>query len=165
METQFQKAIVPEEAHQLIAFDREVFPRSDLLSAEQWKQYETYWMIVDGTKVGCCAFQTDVDFQDDLRRDGVNPRLKGSLYISTAAILPAYRGSGLGRLFMCWQIAYARYHGYRRIVTNTRERNLPIVALTRELGFQVIRTTPGYYSSPTDATIVMEFLLEGRRRS
>jgi ribosomal protein S18 acetylase RimI-like enzyme len=159
METKFQIAVLHEDMRRLRAFDRKVFPRSDLFAVEDWKQYESYWMIVEGTTVGCCAFQPHVDFQDDLRKDGVNPGMKGSLYISSTGILPKYQGAGLGRLFKSWQVAYARYHGFHRIVTNTRKRNARMIGLNREFGFRILRTTPGYYSGPTDSTVVMELLL------
>ncbi|MGD0579919.1 MAG: GNAT family N-acetyltransferase [Bryobacteraceae bacterium] len=170
MEIEFKRAVLSEDIRRLLAFDRKVFPRSDLFSAEEWKQYEPYWMIIDGTTAGCCAFQAHVDFQEDIREDGVNPQMKGSLYISTTGILPTYRGAGLGRLFKSWQIAYARYHGFHRIVTNARKRNARIIALNREFGFRILRTTPGYYSGPTDSTVVMELRLgakpgPGQRRN
>ena len=43
-------------------------------------------MIIDSRKIGCCAFKRHVDFQDDLREDGGNPKLRGSLYIATTGI-------------------------------------------------------------------------------
>ena len=30
------------------------------LRPEDWNNYESYWMFVDGIKVGCTAFQHDV---------------------------------------------------------------------------------------------------------
>jgi hypothetical protein len=66
-------------------------------------------MLVDGIKVGCCAFEANVDVGDDPYED--NPPLEGSLYISTTGILPASRGKGLAKLMKAWQIAYC---GYRK---------------------------------------------------
>jgi ribosomal protein S18 acetylase RimI-like enzyme len=100
-----------------------------------------------------------VDFQEDINQGGINPRLKGSLYISTTGILPRFRGIGLGGLLKCWEISYARYHGFNRIVTNTRQRNVAMIKLNRKFGFRMIRTTPAYYSDPPDATVVMELRL------
>jgi GNAT superfamily N-acetyltransferase len=159
METEFKRAVLPEDMRRLLSFDRRVFPESDLFSVEAWKGYEPYWMIVNGAIVGCCAFEAHVDFQEDIREDGVNPRMKGSLYISTTGISPKYQGAGLGRLFKSWQIAHARYHGFYRVVTNMRKRNARIIALNKWFGFQILRTTPGYYNGPTDSTVVMELLV------
>ena len=78
MEVEFKKAVLPEDMRKLRAFDRKVFPRSDLFSVEEWKEYDPYWMVIDGTTLGCCAFQANVDFQEDIREDLVNPQMKGS---------------------------------------------------------------------------------------
>jgi ribosomal protein S18 acetylase RimI-like enzyme len=159
MNTEFRKAIVPDEIRSLMAFDRRVFPPRDRFDAAYWKICEPYWMIVDGIKLGCCAFERHVDFQDDLNSDGMNPHMRGSLYISTTGILPKFQGKGFGRLLKSWEVSFARYHGFKRIVTNTRERNEKMIVLNREFGFRVIRTTPQYYSNPPDSTVVMELLL------
>ncbi|HXP87485.1 MAG TPA: LamG domain-containing protein [Bryobacteraceae bacterium] len=58
-----------------------------------------------------------------------------------------------------------RYHGFHRIVTNTRSRNARMIALNQEFGFRIVRTTPGYYSDPKDATVVMELQLGETRRA
>ena len=68
-------------------------------------------MLVDGVKVGCCAFETNVDFQEDVRDDGVNPPLRNCLFIASTGILPRFQGQGFGRLLKSWEVAYARYHG------------------------------------------------------
>ncbi len=159
MRTEFRRVTLPEEIRRLLMFDRKVFSKSDLFSIKEWKTYETYWMIIEGTRVGCCAIQRDVDFSEDIRDDRVNSAMKGSLYISTTGILPKFQHRGLGQLFKSWQIAYARSHGFRRIVTNTRERNIRMIALNKRFNFRTLRTTPGYYSAPNDATVVMELRL------
>jgi len=156
MKTEFRKAVIPDDVRSLRAFDRQVFRRDDWFGTEDWRTYESWWMVVEGVRVGCCAFEPNVDFQEDVRADGTNPAMKGSLYISTTGILPRVQQSGLGRLFKSWQIAYARFHGFRRIVTNCRRRNTAIVDLNKSFGFRIIRTTPRYYSGPIDATVVLE---------
>ena len=159
MRTEFRKADAQREMRSLMAFDRKVFRASDRFSADYWRTCESYWLLAGNTKIGCCAFQRHIDFQEDIREDGLNPRLKGSLYISTTGILPRYQRMGFGQLMKCWQIAYARFHGFSRIVTNTRKGNTGMIALNRKFGFETLRTTPGYYSSPTDSTVVMELVL------
>lgn len=156
METEFRRAVIPDDVRGLRAFDRQVFRKADLFNTEEWKTYESWWMVVEGMRAGCCAFEPNVDFQEDIRADGTNPVMKGSLYISTTGILPRFQRSGLGRLFKSWQIAYARFHGFHRIVTNCRKLNTAIVDLNKSFGFRIIRTTPRYYSGPTDSTVVME---------
>ncbi len=159
MKTEFKKAIVPREIKSLMAFDRRAFPKSDLFDVEEWKRDESWWMIVDGIKVGCCAFEKNVDFRDDISDEAPYPPLRGSLYISTTGILPKFQEKGFGKLLKSWQISYARYHGFTRIVTNHRKKNAPIIKLNLKFGFQIIRTTRRYYEDPTDSTVVMELLL------
>lgn len=156
MKAEFKRAVIPDDIRRLLAFDRKAFRKSDWFTTEQWREYESWWMIVDGHTVGCCAFQANVDFQDDILRDDADVPMKGSLYIATTGILPKYQHAGYGKLLKCWQITYAKHQGYRRIVTNTRKRNVRMIALNKKFGFQVIRTTAGYYTRPPDATIVME---------
>ena len=139
----------------LLSFDREVFGAADRFDATYWKELVSYWLLVDGERAGCCAFEANVDFTGDIRDDGTNARLDGSLLLATAGILPTFRGLGLGQMLVYWQICYARRHRFWRVVANVRSKNATIIGLTRKLGFKVIRTTPGYYSDPTDATVVM----------
>ena len=133
-----------------MAFDRKVFPPSDRFPASYWKQLESYWLLVDGVNSGCCAFEPHTGFEDPLR---------GSLYIATTGILPKFQRQGLGALLKSWEVAYARRHGFQRIVTNTRKKNRAMIALNRRFGFEIIRTVPRYYADPVDATVVMELLL------
>lgn len=159
MRTEFRKVDAGREMRGLLAFDRQVFRASDRFPAQYWKTCESHWMLVGGRKVGCCAFEPHVDFQDDIRDDGLNPPLQGSLYICTTGVLPKYHGMGFGQLMKAWEIAYARFHGFSRIVTNTRKQNLAMIALNRKFGFGAVRTTPRYYQAPPDATVVMELVL------
>ncbi len=160
MKTKFKKAVIPGDIRRLKAFDRRLFPKADLFTTKQWKTDESWWMIIDGKRVGCCAFHPNADFQEDIRKDHLNPPMKGSLYITTTGILPKFQETGLGQLLKSWQIAYAKRHGFRRIVTNNRRGNAAIIRLNKKFGFRVIRTTPGYYSGPPDATVVMELRLK-----
>jgi len=158
MQTEFRKAMLPDDLRSLVAFDRRLFP-SDYFSGAQWKHFNAYWMLIDGKRVGCCAFWEHVDFQEDVRADRMNPRQEGTLYIVSTGIATRFQGMGFGQLLKAWQVAYARYHGFRRIVTNTRKGNTPMIRLNQKFQFQIIRTTPRYYSGPTDATVVMELIL------
>lgn len=145
-----------------MAFDRKVFP-TDHFHSEDWHAYECWWMIIGNRKVGCCAFERNVDFGGYEE----NPSLRGSLYVSTTGILPPFQGKGLGQLMKAWQIAWARNNGFQRIVTNTRKSNRPMTALNKKFGFRIVRTLPRYYENPSDSTVVMELLIESEssRRS
>jgi RimJ/RimL family protein N-acetyltransferase len=49
--------------------------------------------------------------------------------------LAAYRGRGLARAVKLASIAWAREHGVRALVTQNDERNAPMLALNRRLGY------------------------------
>ena len=142
---------MPQELGSLVRFDRQIFSDSDRFHASDWKAYESYWLFVDGKKVGCCAFQ---------RHSGVHGRPDGSLYIATTGILPRFQNQGFGALLKAWELAYARYHGFNRVITTCRKRNTRMIALNRQFGFRIVRTIPRYYMEPTDSAVLMELLLE-----
>lgn len=160
MHAEFRPAILPKELRSLVLFDHKAFAAypSDWFDSEHWLTYESWWLILNSRKVGCCALEHNVDFQGDAP-DGIqNPKRKGSLYIASTAILPAFRGRGLGNLFKAWQIEYAHFHGFTRIVTNTRKSNKPMLRLNRKFGFKTIRTIQRYYIDPPESTVVMELI-------
>jgi len=165
MKTEFRKALIPAEIRSLVALDHKVFSRADWFDPEDWRRYESWWMIVDNRKIGCCAFKRHVDLQDDLREDDENPRLRGSLYIVSTGILPSFRCRGFGTLLKSWQIAYARNHKFERIVTNTRKSNKSMIALNKKFGFKILRTTPAYYREPSEPTVVLELVLHPTKAS
>lgn len=147
------------EIRSLVAFDHKVFRKADWFSTAEWRAYESWWMIVGNRRAGCCAFQHNVDFREDASEDDGNPPLRGSLYISTTGILPRFQHMGFGAMLKSWQISYARYHRFTRIVTNARESNAAMIALNERFRFKVLRTTPNYYEDPREATVVMELRL------
>jgi ribosomal protein S18 acetylase RimI-like enzyme len=162
MHTELRRAILPRELHSLVLFDHKAFHKypADWFDRDYWEACDPWWMIVNNRKVGCCAFEPNVDFQQDIRADGMNTRLRGSLYIVTTGILPVFQGQGFGRLLKSWQLSYARTYGFNRIVTNTRVSNRPMIGLNKRFGFKILRTTPGYYDQPREGTVVMELPLK-----
>lgn len=83
MTVEFQIAELPRDLRRLLTFDRKVFP-SDYFPAEYWRECESWWLLVEGTRAGCCAFEK---------------QSAGTLYIATTGILPRFQNQGLGRLF------------------------------------------------------------------
>lgn len=158
MNTEFRRAILPKEVRSLVTFDHKAFHKykADWFERDNWESCEPWWMLFNGIKVGCCAFERNVDFSDNLEKE--NPRRPGSLYISTTGILPRFRGRGFGEMLKCWEISYARFHGFTRIVTNHRKSNKPMIQLNKKFKFKVLRTVP-YYDEPTEPAVVMELLL------
>src|ERR1700722_18616835 len=148
MKIEFREAVVPNEIEALCKFDQiafESFP-ADLFDADEWAQYESYWMIVDGRIVGCSAFLHDVDYDE-------RPRQK-CLWIVSTGILPEFRGQGLGSKQKEWRLEYARQRGFEVIVTNMRQTNTRIIRLNQTFGFTTRELVPGYYSDPEEAAVV-----------
>ncbi len=158
MQTEFRRAVTPREIRSLVIFDHKAFHNhpGDWFYPSAWSAYEVWWMLIGQRKLGCCAFAPNIDFTEDLHRGRHNPQRRGSLYIASTGILPQFRGKGLGALLKAWQLSYARNHGFNRIVTNTRKSNQAMIGLNRKFGFDIIRSTPGYYEDPKESTVVME---------
>ena len=154
---EFRKALLPEDAPALHQLDVAIFHK-DAFHLALWLTLESYWILVDGQVAGCSAFARDTDFQEDLRADDENIPQPGTLYIQSTGLLSLYRGKGLGHRIKNWQIEYAKRNGLRRIVTNCRESNTPMLSINKKHGFRRIRTTPAYYEDG-EATVVLELLL------
>jgi RimJ/RimL family protein N-acetyltransferase len=144
MEVAFQRVDVEAELRRLREFDRKVFPAADVFPSSYWRECEVYWLLVDGKRAGCCAFQQEPE---------------NVLAIATTGLLPAWQGMGLGRLMKTWQLAFARRYGYRRIVTECRAGNVRMIRLNESFGFQITETTPAHYLNPEEAGVRMELAL------
>jgi GNAT superfamily N-acetyltransferase len=161
MKVSFRKVVLPGEKKWLVAFDHKIFRRADRFRSDDWDRYESYWMLVNGRRVGCCAFERAADFEVDPYRDSA-PR-SGSLYIASTGILPQHRGKGFGVRFKRWQIAWARRHKFNRIVTNCRSSNRAIIRLNEKFGFKILKSTTGnYYHQPAEPAVIMELRLSKR---
>lgn len=159
MKVEFRRADVTSELRSLMTFDKKVFG-ADAFDRDMWEGMETWWMVVDSVKAGCTAFEADTAFD----RHGEPVREKGTLYIATTGVLPRLQGRGLGLLMKAWQVAFARRHGYRRIVTNHRASNAGIIAINKGFGFRRTGRIRGYYSGPDEDAISMELVLKKREQ-
>ena len=149
MQVEFRAAVLPDEIPALVRLDHRIFPKADWFPPSFWKEYESYWLLVDGKRIGCSAFGLRFDDDEELLP-------KGSLYIASTGILPSYQGRGFGRLMKAWQLAYARDHGFDRMITLTRGKNRRMLQLNRDFGFEVVRKIARYYQGPSDTAVVME---------
>jgi len=156
----FRRASLLRDRDALVAFDRKVFG-TDAFDPEEWDDYEAYWMIANGERIGCCAFKPDVDLRDH-QRD--SPPLLGSLYIVSTGILPEYQGKGFGEHFKRWQIGWAQQNGFWQIVTNSRKSNRPMIALNQKVGFRLAWTsTRNYCYLPAEKAVAMKLILPKRK--
>ena len=147
---EFRKAVIPDETDALCDFDQKVFGAypDDLFSPEEWAEFESYWVRLNGVTIGCVALEPDVDYDGEPK--------PGSLFVASTGLLPDYQGRGYGSTIKKWQIDYGRQHGFKLIVTNARESNRRSIRLNQKFGFKVREIAPGYYSNPDEPATVME---------
>lgn len=150
---EFRNVVLPAEMDALLDIDRKIFHAypADLFTPEDWAQFESYWMIVDGKIVGCTAFVRDADYDDEPR--------PGCLHIMSTGVLPELRRRGFGMKQKLWQIEFAKQQGFGTIVTNTRQSNVPMLQLNLKLGFVIREVAPHFYYEPDEPAIVMELQL------
>lgn len=150
---EFRKVVVADEIDALCEIDRRIFHKhpADLFTPEEWAEFESYWMIVDGKIVGCSAFIRDSDYDDEPR--------PGCLHIMSTGVLPEFRRRGFGMKQKQWQIEFAKQQGFRAIVTNTRQSNVAMLQLNLKLGFAIREVSPHFYYEPDEPAIVMELQL------
>jgi GNAT superfamily N-acetyltransferase len=150
---EFRRVVVPDEMEALCELDRGIFHAfpADLFTPEEWTEFESYWMMVEGKIVGCSAFIRDTDYDD-------HPR-PGCLHIMSTGVLPEFRRRGFGLKQKQWQIDFAKQQGFRAIVTNTRESNVAMLQLNLKLGFAIREMAPHFYYEPDEPAIVMELQL------
>jgi len=154
---EFRKAKIPDELDALQQLDQKIFAEfpDDWFDIDDWREFESYWMIEDGIVVGCSAFIHNVDYDEAPR--------PGCLYIVTTGVLPEIQGRGLGTEQKRWQISYASAHGFTCIVTNMRRSNHRIIRLNRSIGFKDRIIVPDFYDGPAEDAVVMELALETSR--
>ena len=159
MDVQFRRALVPREIRSLVVFDHKAFHNypADWFDRDAWMSLETWWMLAGQRKIGCCAFE-----RHGAKKDR---RSRGSLYVASTGILPAFQGKGFGSLMKRWQISYALRLGFTRIATHTRRSNRAMIGLNRKFGFKILHTIRNYYESPSEAAVVMELRLPRQSRA
>ncbi len=81
--------------------------------------------------------------------------LAGEAQITNVAILPAYRGQGVGTQLMAAVIAAAKERGASAMTLEVRPSNAPALALYHHYGFQEAGRRKGYYSDNGEDAIIM----------
>jgi len=104
--------------------------RSDLLDGPDMTQEGSFAVVRDGQPVALSALSVDPPTARG-RNEGT----------STAA---AYRGRGLATLAKLAQLRWAAEHGIERVVTDNDERNAPMLAINRRLGYEPFAVRRGF---------------------
>lgn len=78
-------------------------------------------------------------------------------HVTNVAVLPEYRGRGLGEQMMLELLARARARGAQRVTLEVRAKNVTAQNLYRKLGFvtQAGAVRKGYYSDTGEDAIIM----------
>ena len=81
--------------------------------------------------------------------------LAGEAQITNVAILPAYRGRGIGTQLMAAVIAAAKERGATAMTLEVRPSNAPALARYHHYGFREAGRRKGYYSDNGEDAIIM----------
>lgn len=81
--------------------------------------------------------------------------LAGEGEIQRIAVLPEYRGMGLGRKMMDAMTEYARKNRAAAISLEVREGNLAARRLYESCGFAAEAVRKGYYHNPNEDAVIM----------
>lgn len=77
------------------------------------------------------------------------------IHINNVAVLPRYRGRGMGTALMRHVLDEARKLGARRATLEVRASNQAAVRLYERLGFAVAATRRNYYSNPVEDALIL----------
>ena len=72
------------------------------------------------------------------------------------AVLPSFRGQGIGAFLVKQTLLEAAEKGAGRIFLEVRDANLPALRLYEHLGFEQAGRRPGYYSNPPGDALVLQ---------
>ena len=88
---------------------------------------------------------------DDIVGFGIMQYRDETAHLALFAVRPSHRNRGLGSLLVTWLEKPARIAGVERVGVEARADNLKALAFYQRLGFQPVKTMPGYYSGIVDA--------------
>jgi ribosomal-protein-alanine N-acetyltransferase len=95
-----------------------------------------YWVAkIDGRVIGYAGVMVIDDVAD----------------IGTIAVIPEFRGIGVGSKFMQMIFAEARSRGANRIMLEVRVNNQHAIEVYKKYGFQILIERPNYYGPGKDA--------------
>ena len=77
------------------------------------------------------------------------------IHINNVAVLPQFRGQGMGTTLMHHVLAEARRLGAKRATLEVRASNGAALRLYERLGFYVAATRKNYYSHPVEDALIL----------
>ncbi len=81
-------------------------------------------------------------------------------YVTNVAVLPEYRGFGIGSLLIEEAVAFCEKNGFSFITLEVRESNAAAISVYSKAGFKQIGKRKNFYSNPKEDAVLMtkEFL-------
>lgn len=79
----------------------------------------------------------------------------GEANVTNVAVLPEYRGNGIGKALVKNAIDGAKSRECEFITLEVRESNLPAISLYKSFGFQQVGVRKNFYSDPTENALLM----------
>lgn len=76
-------------------------------------------------------------------------------HVTNVAVLPEYRGQGIGKLIMASLIVYAEKQGAKRMTLEVRASNEVAKDLYRQFGFVAAGLRKNYYTDSNEDAIIM----------
>lgn len=149
-----------EEFEKLINLEKEVFSKSDrFLENTTWcdeEHFEVWWVLREKACVGYIVLYREliINWEENSSRKD-----RGYLYIGCTAILPEYRGLGIGKKIKMWQIRYAKREGFKKIQTCCRKSNLRMIGINKRFGFIEKNIIPHLHEDPAEDAIILEYTL------
>ena len=77
------------------------------------------------------------------------------IHINNVAVLPHFRGAGIGSALLHHVLAEAKQLGARRATLEVRASNAPARRLYERLGFYVAATRRNYYTNPVEDALIL----------
>ncbi len=158
-------AVADRDKKALAALDRACFLHEED-QGEPWyyakSGIESFWVKKDRKRIGAISLMQHRTYAPDPRC--LAKHSPDTLYLLSTALLPEFRGRGIGAVMKAWQVAYARMNGFARIVTHARIDNATSIALNKKFGFRETARLPFYYDNGADA-LVMELILSDTKDS
>ncbi len=133
---------------EIVSIERLAFPTPwspILFWSELFKKKTRLWVVEEGEKIaGYLCFWEVVD----------------EIHLANLAVAPDKRRQGLASFMLRTLIGYARRRGFRRILLEVRERNLPAQKLYQKFGFQIDGRRRSYYRDTGEDAILMSLPLD-----
>ncbi len=75
--------------------------------------------------------------------------------VNNVAVLPAYRGHGVGQALLAQTIACCRKREIASLTLEVRKSNAPAIRLYRKLGFLPVGERRNFYTQPTEDALLL----------